>query len=232
MREKRRLFVDMDGTLAVFHPVDTLETLYEPGYFSGLEPQGNVLDAVRLLLDNDDLEVYVLSAVLSDSKYAQTEKNEWLDRYLPEIDQEHRIFLPCGADKKDYVPSGIDPEDVLLDDYTVNLMEWDPPSHAIKLLNGINGTHGTWQSDRVSIERSARSLALAIEGNMFSAQRLEDPRPQEQIPYERLQEIAKEAVDLLTGEDLEEELADRLELTEDETDLLFAEEKQQNVPKM
>lgn len=27
--EKQRLFVDMDGTLAVFTPVDELETLYE-----------------------------------------------------------------------------------------------------------------------------------------------------------------------------------------------------------
>lgn len=29
---KKRLFVDMDGTLAVFRNVDTLETLYEKGY--------------------------------------------------------------------------------------------------------------------------------------------------------------------------------------------------------
>ncbi|MEM5780313.1 MAG: hypothetical protein AAGU02_04105, partial [Lawsonibacter sp.] len=38
-----RLFVDMDGTLAVFHPVAELDALYEPGYFAGLEPQEPVL---------------------------------------------------------------------------------------------------------------------------------------------------------------------------------------------
>lgn len=33
-RKKQRLFVDIDGTLAVFKPVDTLETLYEKRVFS------------------------------------------------------------------------------------------------------------------------------------------------------------------------------------------------------
>ena len=34
---KNRLFVDMDGTLAVFKTVDTMETLYEKGYFKNLQ---------------------------------------------------------------------------------------------------------------------------------------------------------------------------------------------------
>ena len=42
-QEKQRLFVDMDGTLAVFRQVDELETLYEKGYFLNLAPQRNVL---------------------------------------------------------------------------------------------------------------------------------------------------------------------------------------------
>ena len=43
-RKKQRLFVDIDGTLAVFKPVDTLETLYEKGYLknNGLIPLRNV----------------------------------------------------------------------------------------------------------------------------------------------------------------------------------------------
>ena len=31
--EKVRLFVDMDGTLAMWHPTKKLEELYEEGYF-------------------------------------------------------------------------------------------------------------------------------------------------------------------------------------------------------
>lgn len=36
--DKQRLFVDMDGTLAEFKPVDTLEVLYEKDYFLNLKP--------------------------------------------------------------------------------------------------------------------------------------------------------------------------------------------------
>ena len=36
---KPRLFVDMDGTLAVFNRIDKLETLYERGYFADLTPR-------------------------------------------------------------------------------------------------------------------------------------------------------------------------------------------------
>ncbi len=103
----RRLLVDMDGTLAKFHPVEQLETLYEPGYFRNLEPQQTVVEAIReILWKHPEREVYIMSSVLRDSKYALQEKNEWLDRYLPEIDQEHRIFPPCGENKARYVPEG------------------------------------------------------------------------------------------------------------------------------
>ena len=77
----------MDGTLAEFKKVDTLEKLYEKGYFLNLEPNMNVVDAIRsIVTDHSEIEVYILSAVLSDSSYAVTEKNAWLDQYLPEID--------------------------------------------------------------------------------------------------------------------------------------------------
>lgn len=66
---KPRLFVDMDGTLAVFNQIDKLETLYEQGYFANLTPQVNVVDAVRMVQSRDEIEVFVLSAVLTDSKY-------------------------------------------------------------------------------------------------------------------------------------------------------------------
>lgn len=65
----------MDGTLAEFKKVDTLEKLYEKGYFLNLEPHMNVVDAIRsIVTDHSEIEVYILSAVLSDSPYAVTEK--------------------------------------------------------------------------------------------------------------------------------------------------------------
>lgn len=112
----------MDGTLAEFKPVDEIETLYEKGYFAELKPQENVVGGIKAFItEHSDVEVYVLSSVLSDSSYALSEKNEWLDKYIPEIDEAHRIFVPCGEDKAAYVTGGISGNDILLDDYSANL---------------------------------------------------------------------------------------------------------------
>lgn len=57
---KPRLFVDMDGTLAVFNRIDKLETLYERGYFADLTPQANVVEAVRILQARSEVEVCLI----------------------------------------------------------------------------------------------------------------------------------------------------------------------------
>lgn len=158
--QKQRLFVDMDGTLAVFRTVDTMEKLYEKEYFSRLEPNKNVVLAVNhLILTHPEIEINVLSAYLADSPYALREKNEWLNKHLPLIPDTNRLFVPCGTEKRHAVPQGIKENDYLLDDYTKNLMEWEPAGKGIKLLNGINHTHGTWQGDRIDYNRPPHQLA-------------------------------------------------------------------------
>ena len=160
---KKRLFVDMDGTLAEFNPTKKLADLYEEGYFKNLRPYQSVVDAVRYIIQNNPaVEVYVLSAYLTDSEYALAEKKEWLDQHLPELDSEHRLFCPCGSDKGAVVPGGIRHTDRLLDDYTHNLMLWSPPGIGLKLLNGINDTHKTWKGERISKEQTGKELAEAI----------------------------------------------------------------------
>lgn len=162
-----RLFVDMDGTLAVWHPTKKLEELYEEGYFLNLDPYQEVVSAIKqLVMFEPDIEVFILSAYLSDSPYALKEKNEWLDKYLPEIDQAHRCFCHCGTDKSLAVPGGIKSTDSLLDDYTVNLNDWCPPGIGLKLLNGINDTHKTWQGERISRNQDPTLMALAILNNI------------------------------------------------------------------
>ncbi len=174
---EQRLFVDMDGTLAVFKPVDEMETLYEEGYFKTLEPQRNVVEAVRQIIKNHpEIEVNILSAYLTDSSYALKEKNEWLDRYLPEIDREHRIFMPCGTDKKEAIKDGIRSNDFLLDDYTKNLNEWQPPARGIKLLNSINHTRGSWPHDRIRYDRNPAELAQGIVTVMRNENRIFDKK--------------------------------------------------------
>lgn len=160
--DRQRLFVDMDGTLAEFKTVDTLETLYEKDYFINLKANENVLGAIKQLIADNDIDVYILSAYLTDSRYALEEKNAWLDKYLPELPQEKRLFVPCGTDKSVAVPGLIRPDDYLLDDYTKNLSEWEPPARGIKLINGINHTNGTWQGDKIQFTHAPEELSSMI----------------------------------------------------------------------
>lgn len=164
--DKQRLFVDMDGTLAEFKTVDTLETLYEKDYFLHLKPNENVLGAIKQLIADNDFDVYILSAYLTDSRYALEEKNAWLDKYLPELPREKRLFVPCGTDKSVAVPGLIRPDDYLLDDYTKNLSEWEPPARGIKLINGINHTNGTWQGDKIQFTHSPEEISNMISSVM------------------------------------------------------------------
>ena len=46
---KARLFVDMDGTLAVWKQAACFEDLLQPGYFRDLPPYQTVLDAAKIL---------------------------------------------------------------------------------------------------------------------------------------------------------------------------------------
>ncbi|MCI7130104.1 MAG: hypothetical protein MSA09_06050 [Lachnospiraceae bacterium] len=190
--DSARLFLDLDGTAAEFKQVDTLETLYEKGYFLNLKPNQGVLDAIHnIMASRPDIQVYVLSSVLSDSKYALEEKNAWIDRYLPEIDAEHRIFPPCGEDKKEFIPQGIRSTDFLLDDYTHNLTLWEPPARGIKLLNGINHTNGTWKSDALRFDKSPDQLAKDILQIMDGGEHIIDERPAKAADIVRTEDYQK-----------------------------------------
>ena len=179
MGERPRLFVDMDGTLALFQEIDTIETLFEEGYFKNLPPQVAVVNAVNTFLEQSDpeVDVYILSSYLTDSDYALKEKNEWLDRYLPKIKPDHRIFLPCGDKKTDFIPRGIRESDVLFDDYTLNLNDWEPPAIGIKCLNGINHTRGTWQGRRVSIASTSSQLYDKLRDICLNHTQIKDEKP-------------------------------------------------------
>ena len=140
----------MDGTLAVFSYVKNIEHLYKKGYFYTLKPIYEVLKAVKYIVtDVRQVDVYILSSYLQDSKFALAEKQKWLDNYLPEITLSNRIFLVYPEDKAEALGK-LNKDDYLLDDYTPNLISWDKKGGtAIKLLNGINDTTGLWQGLKV-----------------------------------------------------------------------------------
>ena len=59
-----RLFIDMDGTLAVWKQAACFEDLLQPGYFRDLPPYQTVLDAVKILCNTKpELDVYALSPI-------------------------------------------------------------------------------------------------------------------------------------------------------------------------
>ena len=165
--EKIRLFLDMDGTLAEWRDLsihikspediqNMQEKIYsiinKPGYYYTLKPYIYVVDAINHIISNNpEIEVFILSAVLPNG-HAEKEKNAWLDKYLPNIDKKHRIFVHDGEDKKKSVPDGLRKSDFLLDDYTHNLSLWSPYGQGIKILNGMNNTKGTWAGKMVHRE--------------------------------------------------------------------------------
>lgn len=138
----------MDGTLTKWKDVSSIEELLEQGFYLNLESCENMIKAVQYLVEKQE-DIYILSAYLSESKYALEEKKEWLDRYLPCISESKRIFCPVGESKIKYASESLHEEIsnqwILLDDYSVNLHDWNSHGgYGIKCFNGINGNNGTW----------------------------------------------------------------------------------------
>ena len=167
-KRKQRIFFDMDGTLFKWRNIRLnlkeeeetrdiakiiLDILYKDKYFESLPPYLNVIDAANNLNKRNDVEVYILSCVLPDKDNVSPmeQKLRSIIKYLPGIKPENIIFVPDGMDKRNYIPRGIRKDDVLIDDCTEkNLVPWSEKAIGIKVLNGINGTKGTWQGSTIN----------------------------------------------------------------------------------
>lgn len=164
-----RLFVDMDGTLARFHDeVQYLERMFEKGFFLGLKPFEEAVEAINSLAAADnDCEVFILSAAIDgEPPYCRDEKHQWIDKYCPDIDREHRIFTQTGVPKIEYIPGGVSESDILWDDYNKNLEEWQAAGGtAVKCHNNINhkGLIGAlWQGALVSNSTAPEEIENSI----------------------------------------------------------------------
>ena len=152
----RHILVDMDGVLATWGEIHAPEELYQKNYFLDRPPMENCVSSIRALVRAGE-DVYILSAFLADSPYAKSEKQEWLDRYLPEISSEHRIFLPTTGDKGKAACAALGLEElhqnvILLDDYNNNLFDFQRAGGtAVKALNGINGNTEEWKGPSLDI---------------------------------------------------------------------------------
>lgn len=169
----KRLFLDMDGTLARFHDEPLyLERMWEKGFFQELKPFREAVDGVRhFIKNNPDIKVFTLSASIG-GEYCLAEKNAWLDKYLPDIDKEYRIFSDMGKPKVDYIPKGIYENDCLYDDYNHNLEEWQNAGGiAIKCKNNINhkGLVGElWQGKIVDNLQPPSVISYSLKKEIYS----------------------------------------------------------------
>lgn len=160
----KNIYLDMDGTLCEFKPCYDINILYEKGYFLNLRPREDFLNALKeYMAFNSSDNVYILSNYLSDSSFAYEEKNLWLDRYLPEVDPENRIFVPWGEDKTEHINRIIHEKDVLFDDHTKNLIAWEKAGgKGVKVINNINNKKGTWKGEKLEERPSRKDIEQAV----------------------------------------------------------------------
>lgn len=161
MIDKIRIFVDMDSTLARFHDENLyLERMFEKGFFRDLKPFENAVSAIKELVKDNTSEIFILSATVNSCSLE--EKQEWLDRYLPEIDKEHRIFTSLNVPKSEAIGHRLTDKDILIDDYNKNLLEWQKAGGtSVKAKNNINhkALHGElWKGDLIDITDTAESI--------------------------------------------------------------------------
>ena len=62
--------------------------------------------------------------------------------------------MPYGVPKLDYIILREDTTNILIDDFSKNLHEWEKGKNniGIKYYNGINGNHGTWKGNSINPE--------------------------------------------------------------------------------
>lgn len=177
---KKRVFIDMDGTLYRFHDhiLDEsghvqIEKMYELDFFVKLESFENMKEAINLLhsVDKEEIEIFILSS--ADTKEVVHQKNICIDRDFPFIDEEHRLFPKTWESKTDKIPEGIYVGDILIDDYNVNLEQWkDKGGTSIKFVNNINhqgkGRYGgdvgkLWEHEILRYDMKPKEIVLNIE---------------------------------------------------------------------
>ena len=182
---KKRLFLDMDGLLAEYRKFYRVEQYFQDGYYLSLKPNENIVRAVKkIILNEPDIDVYVLSAFPQGSN-GDKEKDLWLDKHLPELKHEKRIFTYVGQSKRDFIEGDISENDYLFDDYTVNLVDFEKGGgHGIKGLNGLNNRNKSWDGCKISYKKSPEEIYKSLVDIIIYGKRVVDEIDEVQLRNE------------------------------------------------
>ena len=120
----KKIFLDLDGTLAKFNVRNALKRFdNEVGFFANLGAYKGI-DIVDKLARLGN--IYIISA--SPNEQADKDKMQWIEKYLPNVPQENITLCRLGENKAKIIENKynfkIDKNCYLLDDYTKNLNEW------------------------------------------------------------------------------------------------------------
>ena len=172
---KKKYYIDMDGTLAVWDVTSTKEETHLPGYFLERELDPYVAAIINKLIDDGE-DVSVLTAVYG--RRAAKEKRQWLNHHG--FGHVRMVAVPCGVPKQSAIHEDGETVNVLFDDYSVNLKAWQNPREnriGIKYHNGINGTNGSWKGfavDKLDLDEAVMVLKTAGYDNQHFIRQMSD----------------------------------------------------------
>lgn len=143
----KRIFLDLDGTLARFNVRNALQRFdNEIGFFANLLAYKGIEEINEMAKAGN---VYVISA--SPNEQADNDKMKWIEKYLPALQITNIVLCRLGENKaqviKNQLNINIDSETYLLDDYTKNLTEWESAGGVgIKRLTSVaDNSRGLWK---------------------------------------------------------------------------------------
>lgn len=180
-KEIIKLYWDLDGVCAKWNTKASIEDTYMPGYFANRAYQWNVIWAMyQIAHEHPEIEVNILSHYYMNG-CALADKQTWCN-YMDNVCTVSypnanigRIFVPYGLSKYLFINQKENTVNILIDDYTKNLLEWNNAGReasnieanaqfaGIKFLNGINHTRRTWVGAMISHTDTTEEIIKKIE---------------------------------------------------------------------
>ena len=156
------LFVDMDGTIARFYEMKNyLDRMYEPGCFISLNPYVEMVKAIARIIENHEIRVIFHTAYPDGNPSAADEKLEWIKKVF-KLEKFEYIIVKTPSNKaleaEKYLGRQLTKADFLIDDYTVNLRNWEKfGGSGIKCVNEIQDRAdvNSYDGPRINAEEDA-----------------------------------------------------------------------------